>query len=88
MFVVIVEGETGLGLDLVLELLGLLLDLLDDFGSLALDAAGHADAGELDDADESEEEVDGGEAMFQSACAFVETVYRRVCVGRGSWTYR
>lgn len=51
-------------LDLGLDLAGLLLDVLDD----GLDAIGGGggfvgcDSGDLDEADDSEEEVDGGEA--------------------------
>jgi hypothetical protein len=51
-------------LDLGLDLAGLLLDVLDD----GLDALGGGgvvgcDSGDLDEADDAEEEVDGGEAF-------------------------
>lgn len=51
-------------LHLVLDLLGLVLDLLHHLGDLVAGAAGEQDAADLDDTHEAEEEVDGGEAVL------------------------
>lgn len=52
-------------LDLLLDLSRLLLHVLDDVvdgAAVLLGGLVHGDAGDLDEADHSEEEVDGGEA--------------------------
>lgn len=56
-------GVSSLGLDLLDGLLDILLDIRDNTGSglLLLGLVGE-DSGDLDQADDSEEEVDGGEA--------------------------
>lgn len=54
------ERRPGLGLDLFLDVL---LDVFYHVGDgTVLGRVVHEDAGELDDADDAEEEVDGGEA--------------------------